>query len=305
METFVWNMRWEDWAGNFCYLILAVSYLVTNLFWLRILAILALGLEGIYFYFASAPPLWVGIVWAVIFVSINVVQIGLMTRDRLRVRISELEGLLHRGVFGEMTRVDFHRLLKLGNWREIPKGAKLTIEGEPGAELFFIAQGSARVMSGYNLVSILHSGAIVGEKSFISGGNASATVVAETSLRVFVVNKLALHALMKHNHGTGMAILKTIGRDLTTKLRIAHARSDDGIPAVTSSLIVSDSAVNGLRKVFGLETVGETRYFDAARFPGRTVSLSAAGADSSPTNSALPFSPSPRPRERTRPAQAP
>jgi hypothetical protein len=254
METFVWNMRWEDWAGNFCYLILAVSYLVTNLFWLRILAVLALGLEGIYFYFASTPPLWVGIAWAVVFVSINVIQIGLMTRQRLRVRISELEGVLHRGVFGEMTRVDFHRLLKLGSWREIPKGAKLTIEGEPGAELFFIAKGSARVTLGYNLLSVLHPGAIVGEKSFISGGNASATVIAETSLRAFVVNKLALRALMKHNLGIEMAILKIIGRDLTTKLRMAHRRPDDGLPAVESSLIISDPAVNGLRKVFGLET---------------------------------------------------
>ena len=91
MDTFAWNMGWEDWAGNFCYLILAVSYLVTNLYWLRMLAILALGLEGIYFYCASTPPLWVGIAWAVIFVSINVVQIMLMTRERLLVRMSERE----------------------------------------------------------------------------------------------------------------------------------------------------------------------------------------------------------------------
>ena len=282
VRSFVWNMGWEDWAGNFCYLILAVSYLVTNLLWLRILAILALGLEGVYFYFASSPPLWVGIAWAVVFVSINVVQIVLMTRERLRVRISEQDGMLHRGVFGEMTPVDFHRLLKLGTWREIPMGAKLTVKDEPGTELFFIAKGSARVVSGYNLISFLHPGAIVGEKSFTSGGNASATVIAETSLRAFVVNKVALHALMKHNHGIETAILKTISRDLTTKLRMAHRQPDGRLPEVKSSLIVSDPAVNGLRTVFGLETVGETRYFDVARFPACSVGLSAAGPDSSP-----------------------
>ena len=71
MDEIVWGMSWEDWAGNFCYLLLAVSYLVTSLLWLRILAIAALGLEGIYFYFASTPPLWVGIARAAVFVGIN------------------------------------------------------------------------------------------------------------------------------------------------------------------------------------------------------------------------------------------
>jgi CRP-like cAMP-binding protein len=226
MGVFAWNMGWEDWAGNFCYLILAVSYLVTNLYWLRMLAILALGLEGIYFYFASTPPLWVGIAWAVVFVSINVIQIMLMTRERLRVRMSEQETLMHHGLFRELTSVEFHRLLKIGAWREIAKGASLTIEGEPVPELFFIAKGSARVMFGDKLIAMLHPGAVVGEMSFISGGNASATVVAEAPLTTFVIGKPALSALLKHDHCVETAIFKMIGRDLTTKLRAVHERRE-------------------------------------------------------------------------------
>jgi len=105
VETFAWNMGWEDWAGNFCYLILAVSYLVTNLYWLRLLAILALGLEGIYFYCASTPPLWVGIAWAVVFVAINLIQIALLTRERLKVEMSGLEILFHQRFFLDVNRL--------------------------------------------------------------------------------------------------------------------------------------------------------------------------------------------------------
>jgi hypothetical protein len=46
MNALLTAMGWEDWAANLCYPILVFSYMVTNICWLRALAILALGLEG-------------------------------------------------------------------------------------------------------------------------------------------------------------------------------------------------------------------------------------------------------------------
>jgi hypothetical protein len=46
------------------------------------------------------------------------------------------------------------------------------------------------------------------------------------------------------------------------------------VPEVTSRVVVSEPAPNGLSTVINLQAVGETRYFDAAGFPGRTVGLS-------------------------------
>jgi hypothetical protein len=37
---------------------------------------------------------------------------------------------------------------------------------------------------------------------------------------------------------------------------------------------VSEPAANGLVTVLNMQQVGQTRYFDAAGFPGRTVGLS-------------------------------
>jgi hypothetical protein len=39
---------------------------------------------------------------------------------------------------------------------------------------------------------------------------------------------------------------------------------------------MSDPAPNGLVTVINMQRVGDTRYFDAGGFPGRTVGLSAA-----------------------------
>jgi len=46
------------------------------------------------------------------------------------------------------------------------------------------------------------------------------------------------------------------------------------IPEVTSRVITSEAAPNGLVTVLDMQQVGATRYFDAAGFPGRTVGLS-------------------------------
>jgi hypothetical protein len=46
------------------------------------------------------------------------------------------------------------------------------------------------------------------------------------------------------------------------------------LPDVTSQVIVSEPSSAGLSTVLGMQSVGTTRYFDAAGFPGRTVGLS-------------------------------
>jgi predicted AlkP superfamily pyrophosphatase or phosphodiesterase len=46
------------------------------------------------------------------------------------------------------------------------------------------------------------------------------------------------------------------------------------LPEVSSRVITSEPAANGLVTVIDMQQVGQTRYFDAAGFPGRTVGLS-------------------------------
>jgi hypothetical protein len=45
-------------------------------------------------------------------------------------------------------------------------------------------------------------------------------------------------------------------------------------PEVKSTTIVSEPADNGLRTVLDIQSVGNTRYFDAGGFFGRTLGLS-------------------------------
>jgi hypothetical protein len=55
---------------------------------------------------------------------------------------------------------------------------------------------------------------------------------------------------------------------------LGEAMPGGAMPEVKSFTVVSDPAANGMRTVLDMQSVGDTRYFDAAGFPGRTVGLS-------------------------------
>jgi len=55
---------------------------------------------------------------------------------------------------------------------------------------------------------------------------------------------------------------------------ISEALPNGALPAVSSRIVTSKPAPNGLTTVINMQSVGTTRYFDVAGFPGRTVGLS-------------------------------
>ena len=61
---------------------------------------------------------------------------------------------------------------------------------------------------------------------------------------------------------------KLVGRVLS------EALPNGAVPEITSRVLISEPAANGLSTVVNIQTVGDTRYFDAGGFPGRTVGLS-------------------------------
>jgi Type I phosphodiesterase / nucleotide pyrophosphatase len=70
---------------------------------------------------------------------------------------------------------------------------------------------------------------------------------------------------------------KLLGRVLT------EALPGGALPDVSSRVITSEPAANGLVTVLDMQQVEETRYFDAAGFPGRTVGLSTTAASGATT----------------------
>jgi hypothetical protein len=55
---------------------------------------------------------------------------------------------------------------------------------------------------------------------------------------------------------------------------LSETLPNGALPEVSSRVIMSDPAPNGLTTVINMQLVGSTRYFDAAGFPERTIGLS-------------------------------
>jgi CRP-like cAMP-binding protein len=217
----------HDLVGTASYLLLAASYLVTNIYWLRLLAIVALTAEAVYFYLVGDQQLWVGILWAGIFNLINIVQLTILTRSRLKVRMSAEERSLHAGSFGQLEKVDFSRILAAGRFTEPAEGTVLTRQDGPVESLHLLLRGEARVLVDGRMIALLGAGDFIGEMAFIGACHASATVVTDGRCRTFCIAHASLKALCAKHPQIEAAMNARFSIDLAHKLRTRPLRDGE------------------------------------------------------------------------------
>ena len=80
-----WAVSWSDVPGHVSYVLIALSYWMTNVFWLRIIAVIGLVFEIFYFRMSSGD-MHTGIGWDAIFIIINLYQIFRLVYDERRLR---------------------------------------------------------------------------------------------------------------------------------------------------------------------------------------------------------------------------
>lgn len=208
---------WADVPGHLSYLIIAVSYWLTSIYWLRLTAVIGLALEIVYFRMAGGA-LHAGIAWDVVFILINAWQIWRLVADRRALASLAEVQLLRQGAFAGFDSVELASVLRTGTWRDFEPGARLTEEGKPVPHLVLICEGQASVEAGGEAIANLHGGAFVGEMAFLSGNPASATVTVARQTRAFVFDMGRLEALARENDSVAGDLYRAIGRDLARKL---------------------------------------------------------------------------------------
>jgi hypothetical protein len=213
---------WADVPGHASYVLIAISYYLTNIYWLRVMAVIGLSLEIAYFQLAGGD-MHAGIAWNVVFVAINAYQIYWLIDEHRKLKRVEDAHLLRQGAFAGFTNAQLARLVTAGRWRTLEPQTTLTVEGKPVEELVLICDGTALVETHGKVVAHLRGGAFVGEMAFVSGRPASATVTVEHKTRAFVFDMEKLRKLVDTDDLVGAAMHRVVGRDLAQKLQ---ARND-------------------------------------------------------------------------------
>ena len=211
----------NNWPGHLSYLLIAVSYWLTNMFWLRLVAVVGLSLEILYFWLTDGD-LRTGIGWDLVFISINLYQIYCLLRDRLSLRLPEPDRELLRSVLTGLDDAQIARLLIAGELCEIAEGTTLAEENQPLGKLFFICAGRVRVTIAGREVSHLEKGNFVGEVAFLTEKPATATVIAEGAVRVLVFETGKLNQVFRNEAEVAGLIYQLLGRELAHKMKVSN-----------------------------------------------------------------------------------
>jgi CRP-like cAMP-binding protein len=117
------------------------------------------------------------------------------------------------------SRRQLRAIARISDVIEVPAGTVLAKRGAPGDEFFLILDGSAHVDVSPRKRSRLEPGQYFGEMSLLDGGPRSASVIAETPLRLLVIKRRDFTTLLREAPELTQNILATLSR----RVRLAEA----------------------------------------------------------------------------------
>jgi CRP-like cAMP-binding protein len=211
----------NTWPGHFSYLLIAISYWLTDIFWLRVMAVIGLTLEIVYFA-SSGGDLRAGIGWDIIFILINAYQLFRLIQQRRSLRLPEHDRDLLRNVLKGLDDAQIARLLVAGEFCDVARGATLAEENRPLDRLFFICEGRVKVTIAGRQVSELTKGNFVGEVAFLTNRPATATVTADSDVRVLVFGRENLDTFFRNDADIAGLIYQLLGRELARKIKVSN-----------------------------------------------------------------------------------
>jgi len=145
-------------------------------------------------------------------------------RPKWSLRVPEAERELLRSVFTGLDDVQIAQLLVAGRFNDIAKGTTLAEENKPLQTLFFICAGHVKVTVGGREVAHLEKGNFVGEIAFLTEKPATATVVAEDSVRALVFERAELNQFFRNEAEVAGLVYQLLGRELAQKIKVSNIR---------------------------------------------------------------------------------
>jgi len=195
----------------------ASAYMVTSIFWLRILSIAAACSTLPYFFFQS-EPLWSALFWQILFVSVNVAHLILLYIKSLPTKLTPLEEKIKTLVFRNLSIGDLRKVVKDASTRTYQPGEVILRQGQPNAKLLVLLKGGCSVCKDGKRIAHLVPGQFIGEISFITENTATADVIAEQATEVAYWANDSLNKLFSNNSSLHKYMVTLLGHDLALKL---------------------------------------------------------------------------------------
>lgn len=129
---------------------------------------------------------------------------------------TKVDALHGASLFAALSRHELEELAKVTEDLEFEPGKVLAREGEIGHEFFVILEGEVAVERDGQEVRTLGSGDFFGEIALIwESARRTATVVARSHVRLFVLTRQAFRGLMAHHPDIERKVLEALEQRLT------------------------------------------------------------------------------------------
>jgi CRP-like cAMP-binding protein len=125
-------------------------------------------------------------------------------------------------LFARCTRRQLRAIARIAGSFDASADTVLIRAGDPGEEFYLIVEGTARVHVSARKRVRLRAGDFFGEMSLLDGEPRSATVVAETPLRLLVISRRNFTGLFDKVPGMSQTLLATLSR----RVRLAERALD-------------------------------------------------------------------------------
>jgi inner membrane transporter RhtA len=113
-------------------------------------------------------------------------------------------------LFNGLSARDLGTIAEVAEEREVPAGTVLTEQGQAGDEFFIVADGEVEIRVDDREVRRLGPGDYLGEIALVIGGKRTATAVAATPSRLYVLGEKAFTAMLRRQPRIEDKILTTV-----------------------------------------------------------------------------------------------
>lgn len=201
-----------------------ISYMLTSMVWLRVLAIIAAASTVPYFYF-QLEPLWSALFWQGCFLVVNLVNLLILLFSMRATNFDEDEELAYAIKFSGLKPYEVRPIFKYAERQSLAAGHKLLEEGDENNSLFLILAGECKVIKHGAAVAVLGPGQFVGELSFLGDHAVSADVIAAQDTKLMYWDKQGLAPLFKRQGLYESYFYSLCSHDVASKLRTMTAGS--------------------------------------------------------------------------------
>ena len=205
-------------AGHLAFGLIAFSFLVKDILYLRILSILASLFSVLYNFYIPVEPMWLAINWNIIFVLVNIYHISVIIYEKSPVKMSSKEKELHETMFRGLTPVEFLKITKIAKWKKYKTPLPIITQGKPVNDLILIYNGTVDVLVNDNKVAELKDGQFVGEMSFLTEKPATATCKVEHNAECLVWPQKDFKDLLKRNPSLYFTIQSLLSEQVSNNL---------------------------------------------------------------------------------------